>query len=79
MRGRNRLVTFQARFHHTALVMAPGFHAVLVAQVDFDPGNMVCQMTQGALHRGFGLLNHCFVTFNVMIGIDLDFHDFIYY
>ena len=72
MRGRNRLVTFQARFHHTALVMAPGFRAVLVAEMDFDPGNVLGQVAQGAGHGGFSLLDECFLSGDVVVGVDLD-------
>ena len=57
--------------------MVPGFFAVLVAEVNFDAGNIFREVAQGACHRGFGLLDHRFATWDVVIWIDLDFHDFI--
>ena len=61
VRDRNGLVTFKARFHHTALIVFPAFFTVLVAEVDFDTGNMRCQLAQRVFHLGFGLPGNLFV------------------
>jgi hypothetical protein len=67
------LVPLEARFHHAAFDMAPAFLAVLVAEVDFHASNMLREVAQGALHRGFGLPGHLFATSDVVICINLDF------
>jgi len=77
MRDCNRLVAFQARFHQAAFVISPGFVSVLVTEMHFDAGDMFRQVAHGALHCGFGLVGQRFATRDVIVGVDLDFHDFI--
>jgi hypothetical protein len=71
----NGLVTFETRFHQAAFVMAPAFLIVLIADMDFDPGNMVREVAQGTLNNRFGLPD--FATVDVMTGIDLNFHNLV--
>ena len=70
------MATFKARFHQATLVPASGFFAVLVAEVDLDAGNVFCEVAERAGDGGFGPLNQSLATREVIIGVDLDFHDF---
>ena len=67
MRDRNGLVTFKARFQHTALVMFPSLITVLIAEVDFDAGNMLDQLAQSALHLGFCHTGNLFMIVDTMV------------
>ncbi len=72
----NRLMTFKACFHHAALVPAPGLLPIRVAEVNFDAGNVLRQVAEGTRDRGLSPLGQCFATRDVMVGIDLDGHNF---
>ena len=65
-------MTFQARFHHATLVAAPGLFAVLVAEMDFDAGNVFRQVVERAGNGSFGLLAQRFATCDVIVGVDLN-------
>lgn len=74
--NRNWLVTFQTRFHHTTLVPASVFFPILVAEVNLDTGKVFCQMAKHGGNGGFGLLNERLAPRDIIVGIDLDFHNF---
>jgi hypothetical protein len=67
--------TFEPRFHHASLVVAAGFPRVLVAEMDFDPGDLRAEAAQcvldGCTDGGCeGLATH-----EVVIAVDLDLHE----
>ena len=76
MRDRNGLVTFKARFHHTAFIVFPAFFTVLIAEVDLDAGNVLRQLAQSVFHLSFGLPAHLFMALDRAVSVDLDYHDF---
>jgi hypothetical protein len=45
--------------------------------MDFDAGNVFRQVAERAGDGSFGVLAQCFATCDVIVGIDLDFHDFL--
>jgi len=57
-----------------ATFVSAAFVAVLVAEVDLHPGNLLGESLQCALYHGLRLLSHFFAAFNVVVGIDLNFH-----
>jgi len=76
--GRDRLTTFKSRFHHASLVSLTAFVTVLIAQVNFHSSHLVLKPFQNAFHGCTNMFYQRFTTFNVCIGIDLDFHtDFL--
>lgn len=51
MRSRDGLAAFEAGFHHAAhVVIAHFLVAVLIAQVDFHPRDVIAEPTQGTIH-----------------------------
>jgi hypothetical protein len=71
---RNGLGTFEAGFHHTALVVLAALVAALVAQMDLHSRNVIADSAQGTLHYVTDLDGQRLATFDVMVGIDLYLH-----
>ena len=72
---RDGLAAFEAGFHHaTHVVIAALLVAVLIAQVDLHSRDVIAESAQGALHYATDLSGQRLVTFDVMVGIDLDLH-----
>jgi hypothetical protein len=71
---RDGLAAFEAGFHHAALVFLGALVAALVAQVDFHSRDVIAQMAQSTLHDATDLGGQSLVTFDVMVGTDLDLH-----
>jgi hypothetical protein len=71
---RDGLAAFEAGFHHAALAVLAGLVGALVAQVDLHSRDVIAEMAQGTLYYATDLRGQCLVTFNVMVGIDLDLH-----
>jgi hypothetical protein len=71
---RDGLPAFEAGFHHAALVVLAGFVGALVAQVDLHSRDVIAEMAQSTLHYATDLSGQSLVTFDVMVGIDLDLH-----
>jgi hypothetical protein len=74
MSDRAALMAFEAGFHHTALVVVAALVAGLVAQVDFHSRDVIAEPAQGTLHYATDLSGQRLVTFDAMVGIDLDLH-----
>jgi hypothetical protein len=72
---RNRLTAFEACFHHaTHVVIAVLLVAVLIAQVDFHPGDVIADFAQGTFYDATDMSGQCLVTFDIVVGINLDLH-----
>jgi hypothetical protein len=72
---RNRLVTFEACFHHaTHVIVAALLVAVLIAQVDFHSRDVIADLAQGTFYDATDMSDHCLVTFDIVVGINLDLH-----
>jgi len=71
---RDGLAAFEAGFHHAALVVLGALVAALVAQVDLHSRDVIAEMAQSTLHYAPDLSGQSLVTFDVMVGIDLDLH-----
>jgi hypothetical protein len=71
---RDGLAAFEAGFHHAALVVLGALVAALVAQVDLHSRDVIAEMAQSTLHYATDLSGQSLVTFDVMVGIDLDLH-----
>jgi hypothetical protein len=75
---RDRLAAFEAGFNHAAyVVIAALLVAVLIAQVDFHSCDVIADFAQGTLHYATDLMGQRVVTFDVMVGIDLDLHSIL--
>jgi hypothetical protein len=72
---RDRLTTFEADVHHTAHVVIPALLVtVLIAQVDVHEGDVIPESAQSIIDYSTDLISQRLVTFDVMVGIDLDLH-----
>ena len=71
---RNRLVAFWPRFQLAAQVMGTWFFAVLVAQVDFDTGQVFFLTVERALNSCTYPLLQSLTALNMVIAVDLDLH-----
>jgi hypothetical protein len=72
---RDGLTTFEADIHHAAHVLITAlFVAVLIAQVDIHQGDVIAETAQSILDYSTDLISQRLVTFDVMVGIDLDLH-----
>ena len=74
MRDRDRLMAFQAGFHHAALVVRAAFVAALVGQVHLHSRDVIAESAQGIFHDATDLSGQGLVTCDVMVGIDLNLH-----
>jgi len=73
---RNGLAAFETGLHHaTHSAIAGFFVAVLIAEVNLHSRDMIAESPQSALHGATNPSGQPFVTFDVMVRIDLDLHD----
>jgi hypothetical protein len=72
--SRQRLMAFEVGFHHTAFIVVATLEAVLVTHVNLQPRDVIAEMTQDSFHFASGPSRQRLVTFNVMVGVDLDLH-----
>jgi hypothetical protein len=79
IRYSNRLVPFEASFHHAAPVIASTFAGVLIAEMHFDAGDMFRKVSELASHCCFGMLGQLFAMRHVIVCVDLDFHSRFYF
>jgi len=70
----NRLMAFWPRFQLAAQVMGTWFVAVLVAQVDFDTGQVFFITFERALNSCTYPLLQSLTALNMVIAVDLDLH-----
>jgi hypothetical protein len=71
----DRLAAFKTGFHHAAHVInAALFVAVLIAQVDLHSCDVIAESAQSILYYATDVIGQRLVTFDVMVGIDLDLH-----
>jgi hypothetical protein len=75
----NRLAIFKAHFHHTSFVMSSGFFAVFIADMDFDAGYMFRKVFQGTFHHCLRVPDQLFMTVDIMICIDLNYHNLSFF
>ena len=75
VRDRNGLAAFETGFHHAAHVInAALFVAVLIAQVDLHSCDVIAESAQSILYYATDVIGQRLVTFDVMVGIDLNLH-----
>ena len=67
-----------ARFHDAALVIAAALVPIPVAQVRFDSRDVRAVVAQRVLDFTGSPCHQGLVTFNVMVGMDLDLHDALF-
>ncbi len=72
-----RLVSFNTGFQNATLVVRAAFVGAVFSQMDLDAGDVTAVTTQGGLNFASGPSRQRLVTFDVMVGIDLDLHGFI--
>lgn len=71
MADRDRLEADETGLQQAALILGAGFSvAVLVAEVDLHPCDVLAETVQGLPHYGFDLLGQRVVAFDVTIGVD---------
>lgn len=66
----------QAGLNQATFVVLARLLAVLVAQMNLDPRDVIAVPGQGVFDFACGPSRQCLVAFNVVVGIDLDLHDF---
>jgi len=71
---RDGLAAFEASFHHAALVVVAAFTGIFVAQVHLHSRDVIAESAEGILYDGTHLSGQRFMTFDIMVGIDLDLH-----
>jgi hypothetical protein len=69
---RDGLAAFEASFHHAALVVVAAFTGIFVAQVHLHSRDVIAESAEGILYDGTHLSGQRFMTFDIMVGIDLD-------
>jgi hypothetical protein len=70
------LTPLETGFNHTAFVVPSALVAILVTEMDFHPCDSIANVAQGSLNDGFNLRDQLFAARNVLVGHDLDLHDF---
>jgi hypothetical protein len=71
---RDGLAAFEASYHHAALVVVAAFTGIFVAQVHLHSRDVIAESAEGILYDGTHLSGQRFMTFDIMVGIDLDLH-----
>ncbi len=71
---RDRLPSFKAGFHDTALVVRATLIAVFVGEVDFHSRYMFADSVQGMFHYATDVSAQRLMAFDVMAGINLYLH-----
>ena len=77
--NRNGLPAFEAGFHHATFIAHSTLFTVLVADVHFNPGDVLAEPVQCIIYRGSNLIGKELTTFDIMVCIDLNLHDFHLY
>jgi len=72
--NRNGLPGFQASLHHATLVVLASLSAVLVAQMNLHPCNVIAHPVQGSFDHATDMIGQSLATFDVMVRIDLNLH-----
>jgi hypothetical protein len=72
----NRLAAGEPGLNQATLVAAPGFFAVLIAQVHFDARDVFTEVAEGMIHPGLNPMHQPLMALNVVIRIDLNLHVF---
>ena len=70
----DRTALFELSLHHAALIMLTALAAVLVAQVDLDPRDVIARIGQGALNDTDDPCLQRFVMLNIVVGVNLNLH-----
>jgi hypothetical protein len=68
------LAPLEASLHHAALVVLAALAAVLIAQMNLDPRDVIARMGQGALNGTYDPCRQRFVLLDVAVGINLNLH-----
>ncbi len=69
---RDGIAPLEPGLHHAALIIRTALAAVLVAQVDLDPSDVIARMGQGALNDTCNPCFQRFVMLDIVIGINLN-------
>jgi hypothetical protein len=72
----DRLTAGRSSLHKAAFVDAARFAGVLVAEMDFDPGDLIAELAQSGVDLGLDLTGKIFAAFDVGICIHLDLHEY---
>jgi len=68
------LMALEPRFHHATQVIAAALVAILIADVDFHPGDLTLEAGETILHDTLDLLGQFFASGDVVVGVYLDLH-----
>jgi hypothetical protein len=71
---RDGLAAFEASYHHAALVVVAAFTGIFVAQVHLHSRDVIAESAEDILHYAPDLGGQRFMTFDIMVGVDLDLH-----
>jgi hypothetical protein len=70
----DRLVAGHTRFHQAAIVAVARLLAVVVAEVDFHPTDMLAKPVEGGADDRLHMFVQPCMTFDGFIGVDIDLH-----
>jgi hypothetical protein len=69
-----RTASLKSCLHHAALVIRTALAAILVAQMDFDPSDVIAGMAESALHNTSDPGLQRFIVLDIMVSVYLNLH-----
>lgn len=74
MASRLRLATRQSGLHEATLVGAAGLAGILIAEMNFDPGDLIAEPAESVVDLDLDPVRQFVTALNVVIRVDLDLH-----
>jgi hypothetical protein len=74
MASRLRLATRQSGLHEATLVGAAGLAGILIAEMNFDPGDLIAEPAESVVDLDLDSVRQFVTALNVVIRVDLDLH-----
>jgi hypothetical protein len=74
MASRLRLATRQSGLHEATLVGAAGLAGILIAEMNFDPGDLIAEPAESVVDLDLDSVRQFVAALNVVIRVDLDLH-----
>jgi len=73
-RHRNGLPSLKAGFHDALFIILAMFSGIFVGDMNFDARDVRAKVAERFGDRSFYVCHECLVPFNIMAGVDLNFH-----
>jgi hypothetical protein len=68
------LATRQSGLHEATLVGAAGLAGILIAEMNFDPGDLIAEPAESVVDLDLDPVRQFVTALNVVIRVDLDLH-----